>query len=884
MADLELYAFNRGIVSALGLARVDVGRVALSAEIQENWVPRVLGAMSLRAGLEYIGASASNNRARYLPFVFSTSDTAKIELTDSVMRIRIGDNILSRVSVATAVSNGTFTSNLTGWADADESGAVSDWLTGGYMSLLGTGVNSAIRTQTLTIAGGDQGAEHGLRAVVTQGWLTLRVGSTAGGDEYIAETRLAVGEHSLAFTPTGASVYLQLSNRDDYAALVDSCSVEGAGAVTWPTPWGESKLQDIRYGQSGDIVFIACSDIKTKQIERRGSTSWSIVDYVAENGPFRAANTSTVTITPSALTGTITLTASKNFFKATNVGGLISVNSVGQAVTKSLGAADVYSDPIRVTGIDNARVFGITITGTWLATITLQQATDSAGPWTGITTYTTNQSTTYDDGLDNQILYYRIGIKPAAYTSGTATAQLAYSAGSIQGIARVTAYTSPTVVTAVVLKDFGALTASSDWSEGLWSDRRGHPSSIALHDGRLWLAGKDRITGSVSDDYTNFDENYEGDAGPINRTIGSGPVDQINWLVSSRNLVVGAQGAERIVRSTSFGEPITPTNFNMPEATTYGSAAVSAVKVDTSVLFVDKSQSRVMEAAYDSSTADFSTTELTSAVPELCLPAVVAVGVQRRPDTRVHFVLSDGTVALLVFDKNEDVKCWVKIVTDGLIEDVLVLPGSGEDEVCYSVNRTINGSTVRYLEKWALESECVGGTDNKQADAFYYWTGASSTTVTGLGHLEGESVVCWANGKDLGTYTVASGQITISEAATTATVGLTYQARFKSTKLARQINGGTMLTKRKQVDHLGFILANTHYQGLQYGTDFDNLDDLPLVAAGDITTAHTVWDSFDEDGIEFDGKVSTDARVCLVANAPRPCTVLAMVVSMEQKG
>lgn len=1081
----ELIAFNRGIVSPLALARTDIKRVALSAEEQQNWVPRVLGSMMLRPGLGYLGAtqaSGSNTlKAKFIPFIFSTTDTALLECTDSLLRVWVAEDVVSRAAVSSAFTNGSFTTEHTdtvtisngataavvyagatdafnnddpvtftttgtlpapldsettyyvksvnqttntfnlaeypggaaidttsagsgvhtahaptyipGWTDDDasaddysvavtmrksspgivtytgddrftanaevvftttgtlpsplvagttyyikgpvslsakrftvsaspggsfiyfttagsgthtatlpndSSGTESKWATGGYLSLAGDGEGAyAARYQVLTVAGGDQNVEHALNITVARGRATLLVGSTLTGGEYIAETVLEKGYHSLAFTPTGASVYVRLASDTEYPSLVESISIAGAGQMALATPWAEADLPFLRFDQSGDIVYVACDGVRTMQIERRAARSWSIVDYAAEQGPFKAFNLdATTTITPSALNGEITLTASKPLFKSTNVGGLFAVNSIGQAVSSDLSAVESYTDAIRISGISkpkvsaktkkalggsiitDSRAFAIKTTGTWSATITLQQATDPAGPWTDITTYTSNQSRTYDDGLDNQIVYYRLGIKTGNYTSGTVTAMLAYASGTIMGIARVTEYFSSTVVGAVVLKDFGAVTASPDWKEGLWSDRRGFPSCCAFHSGRFWLAGKDAILGSVSDDYTNFDEDYEGDAGPIFRTIGSGPVDEINWLSPSRNLVVGTQGSERIVRSNSLGDPVTPTNFNLAEATTYGSGAVNPVSIDGNTIFVDRSLSRVLEVAYDANSADYSTAELTSVSPELCAAQIVAVGVQRRPDTRVHFVLADGTVALLVYDKNEDVKCWITITTDGDIEDVVVLPGTEEDKVYYSVKRVINGNTKRYLEKWAKESECVGGTNNRQADSYLAWTGASSTTITGLTHLEGESVVVWANGKDLGSYTVASGQITISEAATAATIGLTYQAKYKSTKLAYGAQGGSSIGQPKRVDHLAFVLANTHYQGLQYGPDYDNLDDLPLVEDGVATTAHTVWEAYDQDSVEFSGTVDTDSRVCLVANAPKPATVLACVITM----
>jgi hypothetical protein len=96
---------------------------------------------------------------------------------------------------------------------------------------------------------------------------------------------------------------------------------------------------------------------------------------------------------------------------------------------------------------------------------------------------------------------------------------------------------------------------------------------------------------------------------------------------------------------------------------------------------------------------------MTTLCPEICQPSIIAIGAHRQPDTRIHCVRSDGKVAIQVYDKSEDVRCWVLFETDGLVEDVVTLPGNVEDRVYYVVNR--NGK--RCLERWALESECFGG-------------------------------------------------------------------------------------------------------------------------------------------------------------------------------
>jgi len=950
----SLYAFNRGLVSPLALARTDLDRLALSAETFTNWMPRSLGSMMLRAGAAYLGATASNNAAKYIPFVFSTDDVALVEVTNALVRVWVSDALVTRSTVTAAFTNGTFDSDLTGWTDDDESGAASAWVTGGYLGLTGDGTNFAIQTQQVTV--NEASTEHSILIVIQRGPVIFRCGSTDGGDEYITETTLDTGYHSLSFTPTG-DFYAQFKSRLKRQVLVNSIAVESSGTMTIVAPWVTADLPNLRWTQSGDVIFVACPDKQQYKIERRSSTSWSVAEYVTTDGPLRSLNTSTTTLTASAVSGNITLTASTNLFKSTNVGSLYKITSDGQLVTSAISSGGNWTNTIRVTGVSTSRAFTITRAGTWSGTVTLQRSlTASTGPWEDVTTYTTNATVSYNDALDNQIAWYRIGVDTSdfstatitnvtqanpgqvttsaahgfttgeivgitgvvgmtelngnsytvtvvdstnftigvdtsgytAYTSdGTATSEgpvtltLDYPLGNIDGFVRVTAYTNETTVSAEVITDLGGLTATDDWAEGAWSDRRGWPTAVVLAEGRLTWSGKDNIWMSVSDSYYSFDSDTTGDSGPIDRSIGAGPVDTINWMVSLRRLLLGAEGAEWVCRSNGDDEPLTPTNFNMKTFSSQGSDNVNAVKVDNNALYVQRGGYKLLEVAYGEY-GEYDSNDLTLFYPDIGSPGITHIAVQRQPDTRIHCVRSDGTVAILVYDKGENVFCWVNYSTGGTVEDVVVLPGSGgEDAVYYLVNRTINSSTVRYLEKWALESQCQGGSVSRQLDSHLVLSQASSTTISGLDHLEGETVYLWANGKDLSSYTVSSGAITASEAVTTGCVGLTYTGQWKSTKLAYAAGLGTALTQKKILRRLGLILYNTHYQGLQYGPDFDNLQALPAVKDETAIASDTVHSTFDEESFMFNGNWDSDSRLCLQADAPKPVTVLAAVISVE---
>lgn len=886
---VALSAFNRGIVSKLALARTDLKRTALSAEISTNWIPRLLGSQMVRPGLGYLGDTYTDAQAYYIPFVFSLTDKALIELTNLVMRVWVNDVPVTRVSVATAITNGTFDTNITGWTDNSEAGGSIAWNAGTYLAITGTGTNAGIADQQVTVALADQAKEHALRIVIPRGPVTLKIGTAVGLDDIRAETSLDTGTHSIAFTPNAASFWVRLMSRNAYVVYVDQCTIEAAGVLTLPTPWILADIPLARYDTSGDITFVACKGYQQRSIERRSTTSWSVVTYSPNDGPFLTQNLTKTTLAPSALTGDVTLTASTPIFRSTHVGALFSITSVGQDVSFAATALNDVTPSIKVTGVTTSRAFTIILSGFFdgVRTMIVERSYDNLTGWTAVPTlsWTAAVTTSYTDGLDNQIVYYRLRVSVVG-GAGTTNMELKIGTGSITGIGRVTAFTNTTTVSAQVLSAFGGTTASVIWAEGSWSTFRGFPSAVSLHQGRLWWAGKSFEWGSVSDGYYSFDATVLGDSGTIARSIGFGPVDSIAWLLSTQRLLMGGEMAEFETVTSSLDEPVTPTNFGIRAPSTQGSADVQAIKLDANAIFVRRGGLRVFQFGIDPIQGDFSSTDLTAIVPDFFEnpndstvdKSVKRIAIQRLPDTRLHCVRADGTVGILVWDRVEQVTCWVNLTTDGVIEDVAVLPGTPEDQVYYSIKRTINGVTKRYLERWALEAEARGGTVNKIADSFIVYSGGLTTVITGLSTLEAKTVCVWGNSKDLGTYTVTGGQITVSEAVSYAVVGLVYTAQWQSAKLAYAAQLGTSLNQKKIVNGLGVVLADTHAQGITYGPTFSTLDPLPQMEDGVQVDQNSVWSEYDKPSFDFAGQWDTDSRVCLQGTSPRPCTLLALTM------
>lgn len=907
-----LYSFNRGYVSKRALGRIDVEKLKLSASEQTNWQPSIIGPMSLRPGTRYVRSVYNDAAAILVPFIRSLDATALLEFTDSILRPLVNEAPITRASVSTSVTNGDFSSG-TGWTVTTTGGA-SGSISGGKLTMSSANLNGQVTVdRAVTVSVGDQATEHAFRIIVDRGPVTFRCGSTQGDDNIISQTTLLTGTHSLAFTPNTGTIYPQFESLLNRQVIVDSITVEGSGVMTLPSPYLAADLADIRWTQSADVVFLACDGYQQRRVERRGTNSWSIVLYQPDDGPFQALPANGGKLSVNGAIGNITITATRPTFKSTNVGGLFRIFTPGYNASYTIARADTFTPPIRVSGTGSGRSISIVVSGTFSATVTLQRSFDSeTSGFADVGNYTSGTST-LSDGFDNSIAYYRIGIKAGNYTSGTVTVQLIFqgsgggfgstgstSLGGRAGVVRITSITSATSAEAEVLSGFSSVNVTTDdWNEGEWSDRRGWPTAVDFYEQRLCWAGNDKLWASVSDAFTSFNLDQEGDAGPINRSIGSGPVQTISWLLSMQRLLMGSDAAELVVKSSSFDEPLTPTNFAIKSASTQGSARIPAQKVDRRGVYVQAGRKKLYELAFDVETQDYDSRDLNKLATDILSAGVKRVVVQRQPDTRIHCVLDDGTVAILVYEPREEVVAWYAWETSsGTVEDACVIPSNTGDKVYYVVNRTINGSTKRYIERIVRDDECLGQPEAYLADCHLAYSGSAVTTITGLSHLEGKSVVVWGwntsspftvtdpegnsvtVGRDLGTFTVSSGQITgLAAAVTNACVGLAYEARFKSARLAYL--SPSPLTQVKRIDHVGLVIADTHCQGVEYGQDFDNMDEMPLNEKGQNIDTNLVWSEEEIPAMELNGRWEPDSRLCLKASSPRPATVLGAVIGMS---
>jgi hypothetical protein len=868
--------FNRGEVDPAIQARDDFTKFENSAALMTNWTPQRLGPMQYRAGSQYLGVTAG---ATYMvPFVRSIDSTALLEFSNNLLRLWVDDALLARTTVATTIANGTFDSDVASWVDGDTgSGAASTWFTGGYMVLFGTGSGVARRSQALGSTA--TGEEHALRIVIREAAVVVKLGTSGANSEDLYVGELGPGTHSLVFTP-GGSVTVTLENSKEVRAVVDSVALETTGTFSLPTTIATADLPNVRYAQSGDIIFIAVDGQPPIKIERRGVKSWSVTSFNLVDGPFGPLNTGPITLAAGALSGGyITLTASAAYFKATDVGALFKLVSAGQIVTDTTTTENDGTGSVRVVGVGTSRNVQVSATGFGTATVTLQQSTDDA-TWVDVKTYTSTASETYNDTLDNSILYYRLFIKTGDYSSGTYLLRLTYAGGAIEGVGRVAAYTSTTVVRVNALEAFGSTDATLNWYRDEWYKDAKYPSATAMAEGRLWFAGKGKFYGSVSDSFFSFDTELEGDSAAIAKTIAAGPTETIHWLMPLSRLIIGMVDDEMSIRSNSFGVVLTPLNTNVKGGSSQGAAPIEPVVARNRGYFVQRSGNRLYELEYSPGQDSHESIDMMTLNPTIGNPGIVRIAITMQPDARIHLVMTDGTMRSVLFNRIDDVLAWTRTETDGDIEDLVVLPEAGQDALYMVVSRTAG----RFLEKFAPDDEAIGGTESRHTDAHVRYT-SPGTSISGLAHLEGKTVHVWADGQYRSSHTVSSGAITVASSWTKVVVGLRHIASYNSSKVAGYIlsptgvKTPTALTRRKQILNVAFVLKDYWPGSLTVGRDASNLLSFPSLENGAAASTTTQLE-YDEEQFPFNGEMVSDPRIYL--RADNPCTVMAMAYEVEE--
>ncbi len=716
-------SFLGGEYSPFSQGRVDTPAYRTALNVCRNGYPIEEGAWIRRSGTRFAAATLNGAPGRVIPFDFEKNAPYIMEFTDAALRM---------YAVATQ------TSGLVGPLPKD-------------FRLVTTNDNQQVSDiSTANPAVVQTGAAHG--------W--------ASGDQVMF---LFASSVNPAFTPLLRNRVFQITVTDTtHFSIADTL---GAGAIDgstlgWSapaanmviavrmlkivTPYLAGDWAKVRSVQAETEIFLLHGSYQTQALNvltQPTASAFATFTFAAAtftDGPYLDPPTDGTTITPSAASGTINLTASAITaingglgFQSTDVGRSIRVLS--EPAAWNAGTAYVVGNSVKYNGT----YFSCIQNGTGFVP-------------------------------DAAVAYWGINLAAAAWGWGT-----------------VLSVTSTTIVS-VLMKGTALVNtnAAATWRLGVYSNTTGWPTCGAYYEGRIWLAGAiaNRVDASVVNGIANgvldmtptSADGVVSDSSGISYIFNSDDVNPLYWMIGKTGgIVCGTLGGEWLISSPTTG-PITPTNIQAHRGTTYGSENIEPRHTGLTISFVQRFARSLLEYFPDAFSGRYTAPDLARVAKHLTKPGIDEIQYQQELLPVIWARCGDGSLVGVTYQRSSlfssqgaDFMGWHRHDFGSLRTVESTASGPSVDGTIDTLALVTNdpATNIRHVELmeslfevntditlgWFLDDAVVpsGGT-------ITYVAGAWALTLYGLWHLNGKSVTVSCGGIDCGDATVANGSASVS--------------------------------------------------------------------------------------------------------------------------
>ena len=417
-----------------------------------------------------------------------------------------------------------------------------------------------------------------------------------------------------------------------------------------------------------------------------------------------------------------------------------------------------------------------------------------------------------------------------------------------------------------------------------------YPSVVTFFEQRLVFAATNNnpqtLWFSKNADYLNFTTGTADDNALI-YTIASNKVNAIRYLSATRILNIGTSGGEYVLTTTNGG-PITPTQTVIRKYSNYGCIESEVVQVADVTLFAQRGARKVREFRYigEVDVAGYAAPDITILSEHLTEGGIQEFAYQQEPESIVWARRTDGTLLGLTYRREEEIVAWHKHIIGGsfgggqaVVESIITLPtDSGEDELYMIVKRTINSVTKRYVE---VLKTFDFGSDTTAAffvDSGLAYSGSATSTLSGLYHLEGQTLSILANGATHADETVSGGGVALDFPVTSGALGFGYTSEMQTMRLESGSQDGTSQGKPKRIHDITVRFHET--VGAEVGTESGNADRI-FFRDSSMNMDQAVPLFTGDKEIEFDGGFVDGDRIYVRQSQPLPMTVLALYPRMN---
>ena len=564
-------------------------------------------------------------------------------------------------------------------------------------------------------------------------------------------------------------------------------NINGTGNNYLTTTIGSSIVDDMCWTQSADTLIAVHPDLQPVRITRTSDTAWTATSITFDSIPKYAydidfhTNTGS-TLTPSAVSGNVTLTASTTHHDSGTLQAGTSLTVTLKATASSTD--DIYNGMyVNITGgtgSGQTRLIEDYNGTTKVATV--EEA------WTVTPDATSTYTTTTFSALSvNQY----INVQP-------------------QGRARIVRYVSATVVEAVTEYPFFNTTVidAGRWElehgyVDVWSSAKGWPRTVTFHEGRLYFGGsKSRpstIWGSKIGLFFDFVPSESLDDDAVEATLDTNDLNVITDIISSRDFQVFTSGGEFFVPQQGT-DPITPLTFTFKNVSRNGIKAGTRVQsVESGSIYIQRQGKSLNEFVFNDTQLTYITQRISLLSGHL-LKGPQRVALRKASSTEEADLLlmtntDDGTMAAFSIMRSQQVTSPSEFITDGSYIDV----GVDVNAIYVVTKRTFNSVDRYFIELFGYEyfTDCA-------------FVGGAAASASSLPHVAKVLNVI-TDGSPQGNETVSGGgSVTFDRSSTTAyEVGLPITVYVKTMPAEVKLQTGSRVSFKKRIVEISAVLNET---------------------------------------------------------------------------
>jgi hypothetical protein len=689
------------------------------------------------------------------------------------------------------------------------------------------------------------------------------------GTQYVAEVKDSTKETRLIpFEFSTTQTYI-LEFGDQYIRFYKDNGqiLSGGSAYEISSPYLEAELFDIKFAQSADVMYLCHPNHAVRKLSRTGHTAWTLTEVDFQNGPFMDHNISTTTLTASHTTvgtsGNLTLSSTTGVnnnqgWLSTDVGRLVhfkdghykitartsatvavatsivAPSSASASTDFALGSfSDTTGHPSCVTFFEQRLVFAATLSQP--QTLFFSKSGDYE-----------NMDDNYhgtvadDDAIiytiaSNQVNAIRFMTATRTLIIGTAGGEFAVSGGGTD-IA-----ITPTNILIKKQSNNGAANVDA----------------LAVGNATLFLQRAKRklrelaynfdVDGYIAPDLTILAEHIS--EGGFKQLSYQQEPNQIIWCVRNDGQLIGLtyQREQQVVAwhrhifggSFGSGNAVCESAATIPtDDSEYQSWVIVKRTINgTTKRYIEYIHNLNFDETDDTS-FNFLDSQLNYSGATSTLDGAITD--------------SDTTITL------DDASSFTTTGTIKIGSEIITYTGKSSNDLT-GCTRGTNGTTA------------AAHVDAKEVLQVV-------SSLSGLSHLEGETVSILGDGSTHPNKTVSSAAITLDRFVNKAKVGLPYTSLLQTMRIDAGSQDGTSQAKTKRIFDITIRLYESI--GVEVGPDLSNMERIPFRSSANPMDSGIAVFTGDKE-VEFRGNYETDGFIYVRQTQPLPLTILSLYPRLQ---